>query len=92
MSQFDWFMLWHKTALDSSWEIQITGKASRLQMDDVGEGSWIQYLVWIALAGDNAGKVFGDDFLHKVVLSKRVEGETLVWNLACCQRHTVLAV
>lgn len=92
MSLFEWFMLWHKSARESSWEIQITGKASRLQMDDVEERSWIQYLVWIALAWDNAGKVFGDDFLHKVVLSKGVEGETLVWKLACWQHHTVLAV
>lgn len=66
--------------------------APHLQMDDVGEGSWIQNLIWIMLARDNAGKVFGDDFLHKVVLSKGVEGETLVWSLACCQCHMVLAV
>lgn len=91
MSRFDWFMPWHKSAWESSWEIQIAGKAPRLQMDDV-EGSWIQYLVWIALAQDSTGKVFGDYFLHKIVLSKGVEGETLVWSLACCQRHTVLAV
>ncbi len=44
MSRFDWFMPWHKSAWESSWEIQISGKAPRLQMDDV-EGRWIQYLV-----------------------------------------------